>query len=144
MRKTLAGMAAMFIAGAACAATSASYVQRGLIAQWDGIDNAGTGVHDPNATVWKDLKGNLDMTLTSKGRWMPRGNSLFVSGLGAQGASARLQDHRGRLPDGQGRRAPAVRERARVADRRLRSGGGHSQEALFRRSRFDQMHRLVA
>ena len=88
MRKTLAGMAAMFIAGTACAATSASYVQRGLIAQWDGIDNAGTGVHDPNATVWKDLKGNLDMTLTSKGRWMPRGNSLFVSGLGAQGTSA--------------------------------------------------------
>ena len=88
MRKTLAGMAAMFIAGAACAATSASYVQRGLIAQWDGIDNAGTGVHDPNATVWKDLKGSLDMTLTSKGRWMPRGNALFVSGLGAQGTSA--------------------------------------------------------
>ena len=37
MRKTLAGMAAMFIAGAACAATSASYVQQEhLIAQWDG------------------------------------------------------------------------------------------------------------
>ena len=88
MRKTLAGMAAMFIAGAACAATSASYVQRGLIAQWDGIDNAGTGVHDPDATVWKDLKGNLDMTLTSKGRWMPRGNALFVSGMGAQGTNA--------------------------------------------------------
>ena len=88
MRKTLAVMAATLIAGAACAATSASYVQRGLIAQWDGIDNVGTGVHDPNATVWKDLKGNLDMTLTSKGRWMPRGNALFVSGLGAQGTNA--------------------------------------------------------
>jgi hypothetical protein len=25
---------------------SASYVQSGLIAQWDGIDNAGTGTHD--------------------------------------------------------------------------------------------------
>ena len=81
-------MATIFLAGAACAATSASYVQRGLIAQWDGIDNVGTGVHDPNATVWKDLKGNLDMTLTSKGRWMPRGNALFVAGMGAQGASA--------------------------------------------------------
>ena len=31
--------------------TSASYVQNGLIAQWDGIDNAGTGTHDPNATT---------------------------------------------------------------------------------------------
>ena len=32
-----------------------SYVQDGLIAMWDGIENAGWGVHDPNATVWKDL-----------------------------------------------------------------------------------------
>ena len=69
--------------------TSASYVQQEhLIAQWDGIDNVGTGRHDPNATVWKDLKGNLDMTLTAKGRWAARGNALYVSGLGAQGASA--------------------------------------------------------
>ncbi len=82
-------VAAMFVAGAACAATSASYVQQEhLIAQWDGIDNVGTGRHDPNATVWKDLKGNLDMTLTAKGRWAARGNALYVSGLGAQGASA--------------------------------------------------------
>ena len=49
--------------------TSASYVQNGLIAQWDGIDNAGTGTHDPNAKVWKDLKGSLDMTLNAKGSW---------------------------------------------------------------------------
>lgn len=69
--------------------TSASYVQREhLIAQWDGIDNVGTGRHDPNAAVWKDLRGNLDMTLTAKGRWAARGNALYVSGLGAQGASA--------------------------------------------------------
>lgn len=68
--------------------TSASYAQRGLIAQWDGIDNAGTGSHDPSATVWKDLKGNLDMTLTAKGRWNMLGNALHVSGMGAQGASA--------------------------------------------------------
>ena len=85
-------MAAVFAAGVVCAATSASYVQRGLIAKWDGIDNVGTGVHDPNATVWKDLKGNLDMTLTSKGRWMPRGNALFVSGLGA-GADMVMVSH---------------------------------------------------
>ena len=67
---------------------SSSYVQRGLIAQWDGIDNAGTGTHDPNATVWKDLVGNLDLTLTAKGRWNRLGNALHVSGMGAQGASA--------------------------------------------------------
>ena len=38
-----------------------------LITQWDGIDNAGTGVHNPNATVWKDLAGNLDLALTANG-----------------------------------------------------------------------------
>lgn len=35
-----------------------SYVQDGLVAMWDGIENAGYGVHDPNATVWKDLCNN--------------------------------------------------------------------------------------
>ena len=68
--------------------TSASYVQSGLIAQWDGIDNAGTGTHDPNATTWKDLKGSLDMTLNTKGSWTG-GNALYVSGggAGAQGTA---------------------------------------------------------
>ena len=37
--------------------TARDYVQDGLIAMWDGIENAGWGVHDPNATVWKDLIG---------------------------------------------------------------------------------------
>ena len=35
--------------------TAKDYVQDGLIAMWDGIENAGWGVHDPNATVWKEL-----------------------------------------------------------------------------------------
>ena len=35
--------------------TAKDYVQDGLIAMWDGIENAGWGVHDPNATTWKDL-----------------------------------------------------------------------------------------
>lgn len=34
-----------------------AYVQTGLWAQWDAIDNAGVGIHDPNATTWVDLKG---------------------------------------------------------------------------------------
>ena len=38
--------------------TARDYVQDGLVAMWDGIENAGWGVHDPNATVWKDLSGN--------------------------------------------------------------------------------------
>lgn len=37
------------------------YVQDNLIAHYDGIDNAGVGVHDANATTWKDLKGSNDV-----------------------------------------------------------------------------------
>ena len=41
--------------------TARDYVQDGLIAMWDGIENAGWGVHDQNATVWKNLVGTEDM-----------------------------------------------------------------------------------
>ena len=41
--------------------TARDYVQDGLVAMWDGIENAGWGVHDPNATVWKNLVGAEDM-----------------------------------------------------------------------------------
>ena len=43
--------------------TAKDYMQNGLIAMWDGIENAGRGTHDPNATVWKDLIGQYDFTL---------------------------------------------------------------------------------
>ena len=49
----------------AAAYTSASYVQDGLIAQWDAIDNEGTGTHNPAATVWKDLAGPTDLTIAA-------------------------------------------------------------------------------
>ena len=38
--------------------TAKDYVQDSLIAMWDGIENAGWGQHDANATTWKDLSGN--------------------------------------------------------------------------------------
>ena len=41
--------------------TARDYVQDGLVAMWDGIENAGWGVHDPSATVWKNLVGTEDM-----------------------------------------------------------------------------------
>ena len=44
---------------------ASAYVQDGLIAQWDGIDNAGTGKHDPSATTWKELVGDLPTTATA-------------------------------------------------------------------------------
>lgn len=39
--------------------TARDYVQDGLIAMWDGIENTGWGVHDQYANVWKDLVGGL-------------------------------------------------------------------------------------
>ena len=47
--------------------TASDYVQDGLIAMFDGIENAGWKTHDANATVWKDLSGNgndVDVDLT--------------------------------------------------------------------------------
>lgn len=41
-----------------------SYVQDGLIAMWDGIENAGWGVHDDAATTWVDLIDGRILTLT--------------------------------------------------------------------------------
>ena len=43
--------------------TARDYVQDGLIAMWDGIENAGWGKHDQNATTWKDLVGGNDLVL---------------------------------------------------------------------------------
>lgn len=45
--------------------TAKDYVQDGLVAMWDGIENAGWETHDAAATVWKDLVGSRDLTLTS-------------------------------------------------------------------------------
>ena len=62
-RETIAITAFCLLHSLAFAYTSASYVQDGLIAQWDGIDNQGTGTHDPTATTWKDLVGTNDLTI---------------------------------------------------------------------------------
>ena len=48
----------------ACGGTTWGYIQDGLLACWDGVENAGTGLHDPSATVWKDLTGRYAFTLT--------------------------------------------------------------------------------
>lgn len=44
-----------------------SYVQDGLVAMWDGIENAGPGRHDANATVWRNV--------------VPGAPSLVISGF---------------------------------------------------------------
>ena len=61
-------------------ASAASYVRDGLIAQWDGVENAGLGrAHDAAATVWKDLAGTNDLTLCA-GRADFTNNALRCTG----------------------------------------------------------------
>lgn len=83
----MSAVAAMEAASANTPYTSEDYVQSGLVAQWDGINNAGTGVHDSNTSIWKDLKGNLDLTLTANGGWT-NGNALVANGISARCATA--------------------------------------------------------
>ncbi len=54
-----------FIAASAHAADASRYIQDGLVACWDGIENAGPGSHNPSATVWKDLVAGREFALTS-------------------------------------------------------------------------------
>lgn len=49
--------------------TARDYVQNGLIAMWDGIENAGWGVHDQNATVWRDLVGTRNIAIRRNAAW---------------------------------------------------------------------------
>ena len=57
--------------------TASDYVQDGLIAMWDGIENAGLGVHDPSATIWKDLVGGYDVSNSySNMTWTDNGYSF--------------------------------------------------------------------
>lgn len=58
--------------------TAKDYVQDGLIAMWDGIENAGWGTHDASATVWKDLIGNLDLQSNRSVTW----GDMFFNGGG--------------------------------------------------------------
>ena len=61
--------------------TTGRYVTDGLIAWYDGIDNAGSGNHDNSATVWKDLSGNgYDGTVGANVAWIANGWSNAANG----------------------------------------------------------------
>ncbi len=48
-----------------CEFDAGAYVQDGLLAQWDAIENAGRGVHSDAPAVWKDLAGSRDIPTNS-------------------------------------------------------------------------------
>lgn len=43
--------------------TASDYIQDGLIAMWDGIENIGHGEHDNNTDIWIDLVGGKELIL---------------------------------------------------------------------------------
>lgn len=61
------------------------YVTDGLVAMWDGEWNVGGGVHDAAATVWKDLVGTNDLTLTQYGSFDQNSFGTYIrTGITAQ------------------------------------------------------------
>ena len=56
--KSMLGTGGIKLVGAIEMPTAVDYIQDGLVALWDGIENEDWGIHNPNATVWKDLSGN--------------------------------------------------------------------------------------
>ena len=110
----------MEAASANTAYTSKDYVQAGLVAQWDGIDNMGTGAHVSNASVWKDLKGNLDLTLTANGGWT-NGNALVANGIAARCVTAAPEY----------KTIEVVYKRSSIDGRALFSGGAINQFVVF-------------
>lgn len=64
--KTAVILLATMVAVTAQAAVSArQYVQRGLVAHWDALENNGYGQYDGAATVWKDLNGSYDLSIVN-------------------------------------------------------------------------------
>ena len=45
------------------------YVQDGLVAIWDGIENVGEGVHDSSAPTWVDLVAGIELSSDAQLSW---------------------------------------------------------------------------
>lgn len=63
------------------------YITDGLVQQYDGIWNAGGGIHADTATVWKDIVGTNDATLTQYATIAP--DCLQIQGRSGYAASFR-------------------------------------------------------
>ena len=87
-RQFLAARTAAWAKSGGGSPTARDYVQDGLIAMWDGIENAGWGVHDANATAWSNLSGIGDATLTGAGNYLKwENNRLKVFTFSSNGSS---------------------------------------------------------
>ena len=73
----LAAVLSAAFASTTLAVTSSDYVQNGLIAHWDGIENVGRGQHSDATAVWTDLVGGRSFELFSA---TVRDDSIVFSG----------------------------------------------------------------
>ena len=64
MKKLMMAVCACVCALGAMAATTADYVQNGLVACWDGYENSGRYQHEASSTEWVDVVGGRVLTLT--------------------------------------------------------------------------------
>jgi hypothetical protein len=58
--------------------TAKDYIQDGLVAMWDGIENAGWGTNDKSVNYWKELIGGSQKVTTSAGvrEWSQSGDAM--------------------------------------------------------------------
>ena len=68
--------------------TARDYVQDGLIAMWDGIENAGFDSHDGTSSVWRDLVGGNNMSVVGADGWTT--NAYVLNGTNSRYASGTL------------------------------------------------------
>lgn len=68
--------------------TARDYAQNGLVAMWDGIENAGVGVHSNSATYWTDLvrpDNSVRFNLVSSDSWADTGLAIRDSRIVGSG-----------------------------------------------------------
>ena len=64
--------------------TAKSYIQNGLVAQWDALENVGYGVHGDSPPEWVNLRGSKNIVLTKSASFTA--NALVCDGKGFAGS----------------------------------------------------------
>lgn len=106
VRKRSAGLGGRAVCAAVLACSSAvaavdvsgvlsskNYVQEGLVAHFDAVENVGVGQHDASAARWRDLKGSAFIERQKNAGWLEQGfdssmDDQYISNLPALHPSA--------------------------------------------------------
>lgn len=96
LHKSIMGAKKTFESGVAPAAWENPYITDGLVAMWDGEWNVEGGVHDPNATRWVNLIGEVVnvypfFAANLPSGWQINNNSMYVNGSYTLTASSKIK-----------------------------------------------------